>query len=323
MNLLIRAQRVCLSSVPLVLGSVLLPALLPACAQAWRPARWSSSHLSGTPMRENLQPGIFGAFPAAAPLRGVSRAETPVEPYPTNVYRAPWSRLSIGADVSPLGVGIKGAIVLNTYLDGRLMGNFFNYTNGRFETEGFNVYARLHLASAAAALDFYPFHSIWRLSVGTMFLNGNQISARLVTAPGTSIDLNGQTFYSPNSNPATGITPLNGTVRLGLNRIRPALTLSGGFGNFIAKANHHWTFPSEFGVILTGAPTLDVNMAGWVCLDKQQTQCSNLGNPANPVTVEFNNALNTRLDKIRRSLDQVHIYPIFSYSVVYSFDTPW
>lgn len=291
-----------------------------------RAAAWLTADGRATPA---LNGGRSDVTPSSPPLAGPAlgnsgvNLQRPDEPYPTNVYRAPWSRIALGADVSPLGVGIKSAVVLNTYMDARLMGNVFNYTNGRFETDGFNVYAKVHLASAAATVDFYPLHSIWRLSAGTMFLNGNNLSARLVTAPGTSIDLNGQTFYSPRANALTGVSPLSGDIRFGLNRRKPAFLLSGGFGNYIAKSNHHWTFPSEFGVIFTGAPTLDVNMSGSVCLDKQQTQCSNLGDPANPVTIEFNNALNTRLNKIRKSLDQVQIYPIFSYSVVYSFNTPW
>jgi hypothetical protein len=63
-----------------------------------------------------------------------------------------------------------------------------------------------------------------------------------------------------------------------------------------------------------------VNLGGWVCLDQAQTQCSDLSDPANPVTVQFNNALQASLTKWRKGLSAVQVYPLFSYSVVYSFN---
>jgi len=200
------------------------------------------------------------------------------------------------------------------------MGDFFNYNTGQFELEGFRVNADFHLASGAAALDWYPLDSVWRLSVGTLFVNGNQISARSTIVPGTSFSLNGQTFYSATANAATGATPVAGTGVIGFHGREPALTLSGGFGKFVPRSGRHWSFPSEFGVAFTGAPTVEVKPTGWVCLDQSQTQCSNLSNAAVPVTVEFNNALNASLAKWRRGLSAVTVYPLFSYSVVYSFD---
>jgi len=90
------------------------------------------------------------------------------------------------------------------------MGNLFIYNSARFELEGFNVNANLHLASAAASLDWYPFNSIWRLSPGLMFFNANQLSVSAEVVPGSSFSLNSQTFYSASTNPATGSTPLVG-----------------------------------------------------------------------------------------------------------------
>jgi len=234
--------------------------------------------------------------------------------------QAPFSRVGIGADVSLLGIGIKSAIVLAPHFDARLMGNYFGYTTGRFEIEGFNVNTNLHLASMAASLDWYPFGSIFRLSPGLLFYNANQISGNVEIVPGTSFTMNHQTFYSATANAATGATPLTGSGVLGFHAHRPAFTLAGGFGNFISRSNRHWTFPAEFGVAFTGAPTINVNPSGWVCLDAEQTQCSNLAVPTNPVTIEFNKALNASLTKWRSNLGNVRVYPIFSYSFVYSFN---
>ncbi|MFP5237789.1 MAG: hypothetical protein ACLGSD_17985 [Acidobacteriota bacterium] len=243
--------------------------------------------------------------------------------------QAPWegqrhqhlfSRIGIGADVSPLGIGIKSATPLNDDFDVRLMGNFFNYNTGKFELEGFRVNAQLHLASLGTALDFYPHNSIWRLSAGLMFYNGNQLSAVSDIVPGTSFTLDGKTYYSATANPVTGATPLAGSGALGMNRNKPEFTLSGGFGRFVPHSGRHWSFPSEFGAIFMGAPTVDVNLSGWACLDAKQTQCSNIGDPTNPVAIQFNDSLQKTLTKWRNDLSSWKIYPIFSYSVVYSFD---
>jgi hypothetical protein len=239
---------------------------------------------------------------------------------PAQWHQPPFSRIGIGADLSLLGVGLKSATVLTRYFDARFMGNFFHYNTGRIEVEGFNANGNLHLASAAASLDWYPFDSIWRLSPGLIFFNGNQISAVLDIAPGTSFDLNKQTFYSAAANPATGAMPLTGSAILGLHTNRPAFTIAGGFGKFIPRSNRHWSFPSEFGVAFTGAPSINLNLSGSTCLDAEQTQCGNLSDPTNPVTIQFDNALQASLTKWRKSLNQVQVYPILSYSVVYSFN---
>jgi hypothetical protein len=235
-------------------------------------------------------------------------------------YQRPFSRIGIGANVNPLGIGITTAVILNHKVDARFMGNFFNYNSGRFEIEGFNASADLHMQSIAAAIDWYPFASVWRISPGVLFMNGNQLSVSTDIIPGTSFTLNNQTFYSASANPITGATPLAGSGILGLHTHSPAFTIAGGFGKFIPRSDRHWSFPSEFGVAFTGAPTANVNVSGWACLDAAQTQCSNVGDPANPVAIEFNNAVQSSLTKWRKDLALVKVYPLFSYSVVYSFN---
>jgi len=235
-------------------------------------------------------------------------------------HQIPFSRVGIGADISPLGIGIKGAVVLNHYFDGRVMGNFFGFDTGNFDVDGFNVDAKLHMASAAAALDWYPFGSVWRVSPGVMFFNGNQLSGTGTISSGSSFTLENQTYYSANTNPVTGATPLVGTGALNLHHHNPAATATFGFGRFIPRSNRHWSFPSEFGVVFTGAPTIKVDITGWACVDARQTQCSNVADPTNPIAIQFNNNLQERINKWQIDLNKVTVYPIFSYSVVYSFN---
>lgn len=241
-------------------------------------------------------------------------------PWAEEIRQPPFSRVGIGADVSPLGVGFKSAILMSRYFDARAIGNFFSYNSGNFELEGFHVTGSLHLASAGAMLDWYPFNSVWRFSAGSLFFNGNQLSASTHIVPGTKFTLDKQDFYAATPNAATGATQLQGSGVLGLHTRQPALMLSGGFGRFIPRSNRHWSFPSEFGVVFMGAPTVNVKTSGWVCLDEAQTQCGDINDPKNPAAVEFNSALQTTLARWRKDVGAVRVYPIFSYSVVYSFN---
>jgi hypothetical protein len=273
---------------------------------------WSASN------ENSAEPAALLPDPPEPPASD-GREKYNVDPAAT-AYQPPFSRIAIGADVNPLGVGFKTAILLDHYYDARFMGNFFVFNSSKFEIEGFNATADLHMSSAQASLDWYPFGSIWRISPGLLFLNGNQISVTSQIVPGTSFTLNNQTFYSANPNAATGATPLAGTGVLGFHTSDPAFTIAGGFGKFIPRSNRHWSFPAEFGVAFMGAPTANVNVSGWACLDQAQTQCSNVASQSSPVGVQFNSALATELAKWRHDLSAVKVYPLFSYSVVYSFN---
>ncbi len=235
-------------------------------------------------------------------------------------HQKAFSRIGIGANVSPLGIGLNATTVLSDYFDARAMGNFFNYTVPEFEIEGFRTTADLHLASMAASLDWYPFNSVFRVSPGLMLYNANQISMSTLIVAGTSFKLNGQTFYSANANAATGAVPLSGSGVLGLHKNVPAFTIAGGFGKFVPRSKRHWSFPAEFGVVFMGAPTIDLTTSGWACTDKEQTQCSNIADSTNPVGQEFESQLQAQLTKWRAEVGKVQIYPIFSYSFVYSFN---
>lgn len=292
-----------------------LPAAPPAERSFCADDRWRPLH--PLPLRPDLAPDLANA--AASPAGGEPQ---PAEPFPTNVYQAPWSRIGLGADVSPLGVGMKASTILNTYMDLRVDGNFFHYDVGRFEVDGVNVEGQVHLASAAAKIDVYPWLNIWRVSAGVMFINGNHLYAATRIASATAFSLDGKTYYSANANPATGAAPVSGSGTFGLHRRQPAFVLSGGFGRFIPRSERHWSFPSEFGVVFMGAPTVNVSLNGSVCTDKALTQCGNLANPSNPVTAGFNNSLQAALTKWRHEVGSFTLYPVFSYSVVYSFDTP-
>ena len=129
-----------------------------------------------------------------------------------------------------------------------------------------------------------------------MFYNQNRVRASDTVASGTSFTLNGDTFYSANANAATGATPVNGTALLNLHATRPAFTITAGWGNPLEHRGH-WSFPVEVGVGLVGMPTLNVNLAGWACNDKAQTQCMNIADPNNPIAIRVQNDLHSQISK--------------------------
>jgi hypothetical protein len=229
----------------------------------------------------------------------------------------PFSRLGIGAGLSPLGIELQAATNLSRHFNLRGTGNFFNYSDN-FTSEGINATAKLSLASARASLDVYPTHLGWRISPGLMFLNQNQLTAVTDVPAGSSFTLNGTTYYSANANSATGATPVTGNGVLGLNTTKPAFTITTGWGNMVPR-NGHWSFPVEVGVAFIGAPSVNVNLSGWACYDQAQTLCTNISDPTNPIAIAIQSNLSAQEAKWKSDLDPLKTYPIVSGGVAYSF----
>jgi len=294
---------------------------------AWSDSSFSAAssvvvHVAASDMLPDA-PGEMSALaaprlPVAAAMAGGGREAFEIAPT-VAVHKDPFSRMAIGAAVSPLGVGVNSALLLTGVFDARLSGNYFAYNNGRIEVDEFNVSGNLRLASAAASLDLYPFNTPIRFSAGLMFLNDNHAAAVMRIVPGTSFTLNDQTFYAGGTNTA----PLMGNAALGFHSIRPAPTLTFGLGKFVPRSDRHWSYPSEFGVAFTGGPSIDLALTGTVCADPQLTQCANAADTSNPVGAAFQSALQAKLAGWRHSLNRVPIFPIMSGGVSYSFNTAW
>ena len=231
----------------------------------------------------------------------------------------PFSRLAIGPQISPLGVGAEAAVNLSRHFDARVTGSLFSYST-TFTTSGFNVDADLHLASAGAALDYYPFHNGFRLSPGVLVYNQNRANANAPVTPGTSFELNDQTYYAATPNPSLGITALSGKGSLNLHSTRPAFTATTGWGNLIPRSGRRWAIPFEIGVAFTGSPDLKLNLSGWACYDQAQTLCTNVNDPTNPISVQIQNDLQAQLAKWKSDLDPLKFYPIISTGIVFNFN---
>jgi hypothetical protein len=53
----------------------------------------------------------------------------------------------------------------------------------------------------------------------------------------------------------------------------------------IPRKGGRWSFPFEAGVALVGAPTLKVNLGGWVCYDQTQTECADIASTTDPIAI--------------------------------------
>ena len=238
---------------------------------------------------------------------GLGSTNSVVAPAVTGLY-PPFSRLSVGVGLSPLGVGFMVATNINTHLDLRGDGSVFNYTDNGWNTQGFDIDAQINFASARASVDYYPFRKGWRLSPGIMFLNRNGGNFTLNVPPGESFTLDNQTYYS-----ATGSNAVQGTGTFALGKGSPAFTLTTGWGNIVPRSGRHLTFPFELGVAFIKTPTLDFNLTGYGC-DVTGVYCVNVA--TNP-EIQANLAAQVKI--YQNDIEPLKTYPIASFGVAYSF----
>jgi len=220
----------------------------------------------------------------------------------------PFSRLALGVDVSPLGVGFEIATNVNRHFNVRGSGNFFKYTDDGISTEGFDVTAKANFASAGASVDYYPLHNGFRLSPGVLFYNQNTVDLVFRAKPGTSFSLDDHTYYS-----ATGAQAVVGYGKYGLGDGRAAFTATTGWGNVIPASGRHLTFPVEIGVAFIKQPTVALNLTGFVCNSKGQ-DCVDV---ATDPTAQADLAVQVK--SYAHDIEQLKTYPIVKFGVAYNF----
>jgi hypothetical protein len=231
---------------------------------------------------------------------------------PPNYSPAPFSRLAFSGGVGTMGVNLQVAMNANRYMNLRGIGNFFSYSLNNVSADGLLASGTLNLATAGAALDFYPFpyHGL-RISPGVLFYNQNQATASVIAPGGTSFTLDSYPYYSSQANPVTG------TGGMGLNTHKQAFTITTGWGNMIPRRGGHLSFPVEIGAAFVGAPTVKMALTGGqVCQDPAGTiGCINVvGNQ------EIQSNLAAQQAKYQSDINPFKIYPIFSSGVAFSFN---
>ena len=221
----------------------------------------------------------------------------------------PFSQFAIGGGVGVMGVNLQAATNLNRFMNLRAVGNVLDYNINNISTNGFNVNAKLNLATAGASVDFFPFprHGL-RFSPGVLFYNQNAASATFTVQDGTSFSLDDYTYYSSKTNPVIG------TGSFGVHAQNPAFTLTTGYGNIIPRKGGHLSFPLELGVAFIGTPAVNVALTqGQVC-NAQGLFCVDVDTDP---TVQAN--LQAQINKYRSDIDPLRTFPIFTFGVAYNF----
>jgi hypothetical protein len=286
-----------LSVVPFAL-TILVPASIQAQFDGQRPGSYSDTTTASV-----MAPSPFSSG------GGASTRGSVIVP-PVNSTPRPFSRMALGIGISPLGVAFQTTTNFNSHINLRGSGNFFHYGINNFEAQGFNVNGKINLASAGASVDYYPFHSGFRLSPGGLFFNNNRASANFVVATGTSFSLDDHNYYS-----ATGANQVHGKGDFGLGNGRPAFTMTTGWGNTIPHSDRHFTFPFEIGAAFAKAPTVALVLTGDVC-DAHGQNCVDV---ATDPTAQAD--LAAQVKKYQNNVNFLKTYPIVSFGVAYNFRT--
>lgn len=256
------------------------------------------------------------ALPLVSQQNAVSSSSNPQEnltaaatqPKPAIDAPKPFSRLALGGGIGIMGVNLQAATNINRYANVRATGNIFSYTVNDITSNGFTASGKLDFATMGASFDYYPWPTHgFRLSPGVLFYNQNSLTASAVVNSGESFTLNDVDYYSsPND-------PIHAHAKVGLNATNPAFTMTTGWGNMISRRGGHWSFPFEIGAAFVSSPSFKMTLSGTAC-DFAGLNCVNA---ATDPTVQHN--LNAQIDKYKKDVDPLKVFPILSVGVSYNF----
>jgi hypothetical protein len=244
---------------------------------------------------------------------------SPIAKGPTYTEPEPFSRLALSGGIGIGGINMQAAVEANRYLNIRGIGNYFTYSVNNVKiggsgSSGSDVSGKLNFAEAGVALDYYPWPNHgFRLSPGVTFYNENGISATGVMSEGSSISLGGTKYYSEAAN------PMNLNASLGLNTHKQAFTITTGWGNMISRRGGHLSFPFEIGAIITGTPTIGLNITGFGCTVETDAAINGEScvNMASNTSAQTN--IQSQITKYQNDLNPLKVWPIMSIGVAYNF----
>jgi hypothetical protein len=219
----------------------------------------------------------------------------------------PFSRLGIATHTGLGGVGFDIATPLARKFNLRSGSDFFGYST-TFQEQGANVAINLHMQSAHASLDWFPFAGRFRLSPLLVFANNNRVKATALIPSGSTITLNGQNYISSLTDPLHG----NGMVTF--QRVSTGITL--GFGNLIPRTRAHYSFPVEAGFYYAGQPGLKIGFSGSAC---DPTQPPSIGCQSVTQDPGFQQSLAAFTARNNHNLSYASFFPVFTIGFGYSF----
>ncbi len=221
-------------------------------------------------------------------------------------YRAtrPFRSLAVGLTLGAGGIGFDLATPITSKLNLRGGAAFLNYTTS-FVVDTIPIQGPLHLASASAALDWFPPGRSFHISPGFTLYNDTTYNAVIFIPGNQVVTLNDQDYTS---DPAD---PIHGTAFLKFgNRVAPRLTV--GWGNVIRHRTGGFTFPVDIGIEYITPPTAAFVLTGSSC--QSPTDCGPI--QSDPDTQQ--NILEQQ-QEIVNDLKPLRFFPVLSIGISYKF----
>ena len=240
---------------------------------------------------------------AAAPTASFVTLPPSAIPHPQTLH--PFSQIGIASQIGLSGPGIDIATPLAQRLNLRIGANFFSFATN-FQEQGANVGIKLHIQSAHAALDWFPFNGRFRISPLLVLANNNRVLATALIPSGSTITLNGSNYISSYTD------PLHGAGRIDFRKASPGLSL--GFGNILPRKRSRFSIPIELGFYYAGQPSLQVSFTGSAC---DPTVPASVGCESVDQDPGFQQNLAAFITRNNYNLSYASFFPIFSAGFAY------
>ncbi len=218
-----------------------------------------------------------------------------------------FQNIGIDAHAGINGLGGNIALPFTRHFNARIGGEYFHYSTS-FTEQGANVDASLKLGNGKVALDWYPFHSGFRVSPQMVFAIQTQASGTVLVPSGSTITLNGQNYISSTTD------PLHGSGRVTTRKAAPGISI--GWGNISPRGEGHLTFPVEVGFYYIGQPNLQVNFTGSAC---DPTVPQTIGCESVDTDPGFQASLRAFIARNQHNVSYASFFPIASVGIGFRF----
>jgi hypothetical protein len=208
--------------------------------------------------------------------------------------------LAVGVKAGTAGIGVEAVTSLNSVLNLRGVGNFFNYDYDTTE-DGVDYQSELELRSYGLLLDLHPFKGRFRISAGGL---GNGNGATLVaTCPG-ACEVGDVTIRGNDAR-------LDGAVDF--KKFAPYVGL--GFGNAMVGSGLYGIF--DIGVMFQGEPDVALAASGSAVV----TDSNGLSRPVADLSTdpEVQTAVAQEQASLQDDLKDFQFYPVVNIGIGYRF----
>ncbi len=279
---------------------LLLSALLLPFVYSPRPALAQTQSVSSTLLAADTPPHTSDA---SAPTASFITLPPSAIPHSRTLH--PFSQIGIASQIALSGPGFDIATPLAQRFNLRVGASFFSFASS-FQEQGANIAIRLHMQSAHAALDCFPFNGRFRISPLLVFANNNRVLATALIPSGSTITLNGSNYISSYAD------PLHGAGRIDFRKAAPGFSL--GFGNILPRERSRFSLPVELGFYYVGQPGLQVSFTGSAC---DPSVPPSIGCESVDQDPGFQQNLAAFIARNNHNLSYASFFPIFSVGFAY------